>query len=73
MDFDTLLLLVIIWLLWTIHQDLVENETINDNDDVVEILGGEAYDNKCAGDVENGNSEEIKVATVTPATSKEEV
>ena len=25
MDFDTLLLLAIIWLLWTIHQDLVEN------------------------------------------------
>lgn len=55
------------------HQDLVENETINDNDDVVEIPEGEAYDNKCARDIENGNSEEIKVATVTPATSKEEV
>jgi competence ComEA-like helix-hairpin-helix protein len=25
MDFDTLLLLAIIWLLWTIHQDLVES------------------------------------------------
>ena len=24
MDFDTLLLLAIIWLLWTIHQDLTE-------------------------------------------------
>ena len=25
MDFDTLLLLVVVWLLWTIHQDLTES------------------------------------------------
>lgn len=41
MDFNTLLLLAIIWLLWTIHQDLVEG---NDRQRGIKALLQQLYD-----------------------------